>query len=114
MQLDRISDIPLIAYGKLRGIHDIASRLGRPSLNDQVLFRSNDNGTILAVVAEGLGAAVMPRLSADVNQSGFRIVDLIRVSPRIIGIAWHRGRRITPVMQSFISAATSSAGLHAS
>jgi len=111
MQLDRVSDLPLIAYGKLRGIHDIAARLGRPSLNDQVIFRSNDNGTIMGMVAEGLGAAVMPRLSVDANQSGFRMVDLDRVSPRIIGIAWHRGRRITPVMQSFISAAQSSAGL---
>lgn len=61
MQLDWQASVPLIAYGKLRRIHDIAARPGRPSLNDQVMFRSKANGTIMGMVAEGLGAAVMPR-----------------------------------------------------
>ncbi|MDF3310123.1 LysR family transcriptional regulator [Rhodococcus koreensis] len=106
LRLDRLSELPLATYGELRDVHGIAARLGRPSLSRQVIFRSNDNGTILGMAAQGLAVAVMPQLSVDPYQPGIKVLELERVSPRIVGIAWHNGRRVTPAMKAFIDVAT--------
>ena len=60
-----------------------------PDLN--VVFRTDDNGTLMGLVAEGLGVAVVPRLV--VNPRNPSLVALpfgTRIPPRDIAIVWHR------------------------
>jgi DNA-binding transcriptional LysR family regulator len=75
-----------------------------------VVFRSNDDTTIHGLVASGVGAALLPRLSVDAGHPGVRAIPLgRRVPPRRIGIAWHRDRDLPPAAAEFLSASADAA-----
>lgn len=97
--------LPLVTYARMRDVHAVESRLGRPELADQILLRSNDNGTILGLVAEGVGSAIISWLSVDPFRTGVRTVPLAGVSPRVVGLAWHRDRYRIPAAEAFVRVA---------
>lgn len=103
--LKELAGVPLISYAQMRETHLIENRLGHPALRDQIVFRSNENGTILGLAAEGVGAAVLPWLSVDPYRTGIRVLQIAGVSRRIIGIAWHRDRYQIPAAHAFIDLA---------
>lgn len=100
-----LAGTPLVTYAQMREVHSIENRLGRPELTEQIVFRSNDNGTILGLAAEGVGAAVISWLSVDPHRAGVRTTLLAGVSPRIVGIAWHRDRVRIPAVDAFVELA---------
>lgn len=61
---------PLVTYSQMREGHSIDSRLGHPELAEQIVFRSNDNGTIL-----GLAAEAFVRFAREVTASEQRLVE---------------------------------------
>ncbi len=62
-----------------------------PEVN--VVFRTDDNGTLAALVAEGLGAAIEPRLVVDPRDRDVKMLSFgSRIPPRTIVLAWHRDR----------------------
>lgn len=97
-----LAGLPLVTYAQMREVHSIENRLGRRELAEQIVFRSNDNGTIVALAAEGVGAAVISWLSVDPHRSGVRTRILAGVSPRIVGMAWHRDRYRLPAAEAFV------------
>lgn len=103
--LAELAGLPLVTYAQMREVHSIENRLGRPELTEQIVFRSNDNGTILGLAAEGVGAGVISWLSVDPHRSGVRTRLLAGVSPRIVGIAWHRDRIRIPATAAFVELA---------
>ncbi|MHC6595163.1 LysR family transcriptional regulator [Arthrobacter sp. C152] len=103
---DALSGLPLITYGRMRDEHQIESRLGRPQLKKQVVFRSNHNGTILSLIANGYGSAILPRLAIDPHRDGITCRPLAHVNPRIIGIAWRQQRLPNLSAKSFVEIAT--------
>jgi molybdate transport repressor ModE-like protein len=102
VQLRQLEGLPLVTYAQMREVHSIENRLGRPELREQIVFRSNDNGTILGLAAEGVGTAVISWLSVDPYREGLRTLALAGVPPRVVGIAWHRDRLENPAAQAFI------------
>jgi DNA-binding transcriptional LysR family regulator len=99
--LAQIARLPLIGYGQVRGVTRPESRLGA---TPKVVFRSNDDETIHGLVAVGMGAALLPRLSVDPDYPGVIAIDLgARLPPRIIGIAWHSDREMTPAAREFLA-----------
>lgn len=102
VELRTLADLPLVTYAQMREVHSIENRLGRPELTDQIVFRSNDNGAILGLAAEGVGAAVVSWLSVDPHREGVRTLALRDVSPRIVGIAWHAEREPLAAAQAFV------------
>lgn len=102
ISLRQLADRPLITYGQMRQTHSIENRLDRPQLAEQIIFRSNDNGTILGLAAEGVGTAVISWLSVDPRREGIRTVPLAGVNPRIVGVAWHRDRHPNPMVEAFV------------
>lgn len=100
-----LEDVPLITYARMRAEHAIENRLGKPELARQIVLRSNDNGTILGLAAEGVGAAVVSWLSVDPQRHGLRVRALADVEPRMVGIAWHRDRHRNPAVAAFIRVA---------
>ena len=103
--LRQLANLPLITYAQMREVHSIENRLGRPELTKQIVFRSNDNGTILGLAAEGVGAAVVSWLSVDPHRKGVRTLALSGVSPRIVGIAWHSEREPLAAAEAFVELA---------
>ena len=102
VSLRHLTGVPLITYAQMREVHSIENRLGRPRLRDQIAFRSHDNATILGLAAAGVGAAIISWLSVDPHRPGLRLKRLAKVSPRIVGIAWHRDRYRIPAADAFI------------
>jgi DNA-binding transcriptional LysR family regulator len=102
---DQLAGVPLVTYAQMREVHSIENRLGRPEFTEQIVFRSNDNGTILGLAAEGVGAAVISWLSVDPFRRGVRTRALAEVSPRIVGMAWHRDRYHIPAHDAFVELA---------
>ena len=106
-----LHDRQLITYARMREVHAVERRLGHPELAEQVRFRSHDNGTMLGLVAEGVGSAVISWLSVDPFRTGVRVVPLASVPPRMVGIAWHRARYRTPAARAFVRTAREVAAL---
>ena len=104
--LREILDLPLISYRTCRTTHRVEERLRLAGREPEVVFRSDDNGTVQALVASGVGVALVPRLTVDPDDKSIAVIDLgDRVPPRIIGVAWHADRQLTPAAQMFIQAA---------
>ncbi len=102
-QLDRR---PLIGFREIRSVHLPEARLGARVSDDNIVFRSDDNDTIHALVAEGIGVAVIPWLSY--NRRDDRVAAVpIAVPERVVGLAWHRERNLTEAARSFIDVASS-------
>ena len=102
IRLRDLAGVPLVTYAHMREVHAIENRLARPELAGQVIFRSNDNGTILGLAAEGVGVAVISWLSVDPHRSDVRVRRLAGVSPRVVGIAWHRDRYRIAAAEAFV------------
>jgi molybdate transport repressor ModE-like protein len=70
------------------------------------VFRSNDNGTVQAMVAAGLGVALSPLLAVDTADPKVRIAQLAEpVPPRVLTIVWHRDRYRPPAAAAFVETA---------
>jgi len=71
-----------------------------------VVFRTDDNGTLGALVAEDLGAAVEPRLVVDPRDRAVKLLPFgSRIAPRTLVRAWHRDRYRSPAGEAFVELA---------
>lgn len=105
--LAEVAALPLIGFRSCRNEIRIDAQLRANGLQPHVAFRSDDNGTIQSLVAEGHGVALMPELT--VERGDDRVVTFPFgeiVAPRVIGLAWHRDRHRSPAAEGFAGLAT--------
>jgi DNA-binding transcriptional LysR family regulator len=101
-----IASAPLIGYRHCRATRQVEDHAMSRGGQLDVVFRSDDNGTVQAMVAAGMGHAIMPRLALDPNDP-----DVVALSPhpplppRIIALAWHRDRYRSPAAFAFVEMA---------
>jgi DNA-binding transcriptional LysR family regulator len=75
-----------------------------PELN--VIFRTDDNGTLAALVAENLGVAIEPRLVVDPRDRDVKMLPFgSRIPARALVLAWHRDRYRSQAAQAFVELA---------
>jgi DNA-binding transcriptional LysR family regulator len=75
-----------------------------PELN--VIFRTDDNGTLGALVAEDLGVAIEPRLVVDPRDRAVKMLPFgSSIPPRTLVLAWHRDRYRSQAAQAFVELA---------
>ena len=77
----------------------------RSGVDPNVVFRSDDNGTVQGLVAAGVGIALVPRLTLQPAEDVLVIDMSERLPPRLIGLAWHRDRYRTPAARAFVETA---------
>jgi DNA-binding transcriptional LysR family regulator len=76
-----------------------------PDLN--IVFRSDDNGTLVGLVAEGLGVAVVPQLVVNPRNPAYVALPFgNRIPPRHLAIVWHRDRFRSAAAEAFVELAT--------
>jgi DNA-binding transcriptional LysR family regulator len=98
---------PLIGYRQCRTTALVENALRRDA-EPNVVFRTDDNGTVQGLVAAGVGVALVPRLTLQPPDGTLEVVDMAdRLPPRVIGIAWHRDRYRTPAARAFVDTARS-------
>src|SRR5262245_46161882 len=72
----------------------------------RVDFRSDDNGTVQAMVAAGFGVALTYRLAVDERDAAVRVLQPgFAIPPRILLLAWHVDRYRTPASRAFVETA---------
>jgi len=100
-----LDGVPLIGFRQCRSHRLLEEAMRKLGTEPNVVFRSDDNGTVQSFVATGMGAAVMPRLAVDLDDSRVHIAPLDELEPRRIGIVWHRDRWRSPALDGFVNLA---------
>ena len=101
-----IGAMPLVGYRTCLGGQQVEDRLRAAGVEPRMAFRSDDNATLQAMVAAGMGIALVPRLTVNEADSRVAMIELgERVPPRLIGLAWHRDRYRSPAALAFVDAA---------
>jgi DNA-binding transcriptional LysR family regulator len=88
-----LGELPLIGFRHSQAYpetflraHGIAAR---------IRFRIDDNETLVGLVAAGMGAALVPRLTVDpARDDVVQLKIAAKLPPRLIAIAWHRDREL--------------------
>jgi molybdate transport repressor ModE-like protein len=66
------------------------------------VYRTDDNATLLGLVREGVGVALVTRLVLDPHDPGVAKVELRgEIRARVVGLAWHGARLLTLGAQAF-------------
>jgi len=115
VSLDSLASCRLIGYRSCRS-HALAERQWRArGVDPDVVFRSDDNGTLQAMVAAGVGWALVPRLAVDEDDPRVRVLEVdSTVEPRSIVLVWHHDRHRTASARRFAELAVElCAPLHA-
>ncbi len=101
--LDRL---PMVAYHYGKHQDRTEEFLRANGARPRVVFRSNDNGTVQAMVAAGIGFALSPLLAVDESDPAVRLTPLVeQVPPRMLLIVWHRDRYRPPAAAAFVETA---------
>jgi DNA-binding transcriptional LysR family regulator len=96
----------LLCFRSCPNIAEIAALLREWGIEPTVVFRSDDNATLQALVGAGVGAAFMPWLTVDRDDPSTALVDVSGKLPsRRVAIAWHRDRHRSPASHAFVEAA---------
>lgn len=104
--LDQLAGQPLIGYRQCRSVEQIEVLLRSRGIEPRVVFRSDDNGTVQALVAAGMGVALLPRLALEHGDPGVAVLDFGAELPtRRIALVWHRDRYRSPSALSFVEMA---------
>jgi DNA-binding transcriptional LysR family regulator len=100
-----VARLPLITYRSLRADLLPTALLPRDhALN--IIFRSDDDSTVRALVAAGVGAALIPELSIEPGDRSTRAIPILPSLPaRQIFLAWLKSRAASPTLQRFVDAA---------
>jgi DNA-binding transcriptional LysR family regulator len=100
--LREIAELDLIGHKHCPSMKRVELAFRRPL---EFVFLSDHNQTVQAMVATGVGHALVPSLTVDSEDDRTRVIELPRVPPRVISIAWHRDRYRSPAAQAFAETA---------
>jgi DNA-binding transcriptional LysR family regulator len=100
--LREIAELDLIGHKHCRTLTRLEGAFRRPL---RYVFQSDHNQTVQALVAAGVGVALVPGLTMDPQDESTVLLELPKVPPRVIAIAWHRDRYRTPAARSFVATA---------
>jgi DNA-binding transcriptional LysR family regulator len=100
--LREIAELDLIGHKHCRSLTNLEAVFRRPL---RYVFQSDHNQTVQALVAAGVGLALVPRLTMDPLDESTAILEAPKVPPRVIALAWHRDRYRTPAARSFVETA---------
>jgi DNA-binding transcriptional LysR family regulator len=101
-----IADEPLVGQDPCSWQQISEAGLRSAGVEPHYVFRSNDNGTVAAMVRAGMGVAVMPLLCTEPEDPRVDLHPLAPAFPgREISIAWRRGHTLSPAAERFIELA---------
>jgi DNA-binding transcriptional LysR family regulator len=100
--LREIAELDLIGHKHCRSLTNLEAVFRRPL---RYVFQSDHNQTVQALVAAGVGLALVPGLTMDPQDESTVILEAPKVPPRVIALAWHRDRYRTPAARSFVETA---------
>jgi DNA-binding transcriptional LysR family regulator len=99
-----VAALDLIGFRECRSVHAAEDQLIARGVLPRIAFRTNDNRTMQALVATGVGAALVPELAFEPRDDRVTALPLEPdlLPPRIVALAWHRDRHLDPQIEGFI------------
>ena len=102
-ELAALADLSMIGFRHCISGERTDEYLRSQGVDLQVVFRSDDNGTVQGLVGAGMAAALVPLLAADLGDERVAVLPMgASVPERQIAIAWHRDRALSPASRAFI------------
>lgn len=109
--LKEIALQPLIGFSSCSAQDSLEAYLSASGRTPNIVFRSDNNGTVQGLVGAGVGVSVAPLLTVDEADESVVVIELGgRIAPRVIGLAWHRDRHQSPAAAAFVETATAVCG----
>jgi DNA-binding transcriptional LysR family regulator len=106
--LAQVAALPLIGFTECRQERWLEAQLQARAALPRWAFRSDDNATIQAMAAAGVGAALVPRLTVDPGDRRTIAIDVGELfPPRRLGLVWHSDRTLSPAARAFMEIARS-------
>ena len=102
LTMREVAELDLIGHKYCRTMNQLEASIRRPL---HFVFRSDHNQTVQALVASGVGSALVPRLTMDPEDETTKLIELPKLPPRLIALAWHRDRYRTPAAHAFVETA---------
>ncbi len=104
--LKEIALQPLIGFNRCSAMNEVESHLTSTGRVPNIVFRSDNNGTVQGLVGAGVGISIAPLLTVDGDDPSTVTIDLRgRIPARIIGLVWHRDRHRSAAADAFIESA---------
>jgi DNA-binding transcriptional LysR family regulator len=104
--LKEIALQPLIGFNRCSAMDQVESHLASAGRTPNIVFRSDNNGTVQGLVGAGVGLSVAPRLTVDEDDPSVEVIDLQgRIPARVIGLVWHSDRHRSPAAEAFTESA---------
>jgi DNA-binding transcriptional LysR family regulator len=105
--LAEIAELPLIGFTECRQERWLETTLHARASRPRWVFRSDDNSTIQAMAAAGVGVALVPELTVDAGDQRTVAIELgDLVPPRRLGIVSHADRTRSAAAEAFIELAS--------
>jgi molybdate transport repressor ModE-like protein len=102
--LRELGRIPLIGFRHNQAYPEAFLRA--QGIDARIRFRIDDNETLVGLVAAGLGAALVPRLTVDSARKDVVQLEITaKLPPRLIAIAWHRDRKLADAAADLVEIA---------
>ena len=100
-----IAGLPLIGYRQCRSVVQVESHLRASGIEPHFVFRSDDNGTIQALVAAGIGVALVPFLTVEPGDQRNAILPVAgEVPERHLALVWHCDRYRSAASRALVAA----------
>jgi DNA-binding transcriptional LysR family regulator len=98
--------LTIVAYRTCPIEPDVETVLRSRGIEPLIVSRSDDNATLQAFVAAGVGVAFMPRLSVDEDDTRVSLVEIDGLlPPRLLVAVSNRNRERSAAVQAFVAAA---------
>lgn len=95
----------LIGFKTSGSTQRVIDQLRADGIDPHFVLRCDDNNVVQGFVAAGFGAALIPRLTAELLTGSFDVRSFEpALPPRIIGLAWTRDLTEAPWLEAFIAA----------
>jgi DNA-binding transcriptional LysR family regulator len=106
LTLEELAEIPVMTYRQCRRTAQLSEEMQNRGLRLQLRHPSDDNNTLLALAAAGVGASFVPRLAIEPAYLDVSISEIeLPIAPRVIVLAWHQDRPLTASGKRFITIA---------
>src|SRR5207247_2475443 len=95
-----MAELDLIGHKHCRSLAQLESDARRPL---KFVFRSDHNQTVQALVASGVGYALVPRLTVDPDDETTEAIEFPKIHPRMLSLACQRDSFRRAFVQAFAS-----------
>jgi DNA-binding transcriptional LysR family regulator len=105
-----LQGLDVVCFHHCRHEQRVEAHLLARDIVPNFVTRLDDNGALQAMAIAGVGAALMPRMTIASADPRLRVLDLDGLVPdRVIGLAWHSERSLSPAALAFVEAVRRSA-----